>query len=196
MPTADPKVYTVANTAFSTGTPPGGFPAVTIGGTTTQWIPMSSPALTGGGSLSGSDPEDCNTASTCKAGRTFIVDSLYSNTVIYYDFGASGGIKKFSAHDTIKAFDSTKLVIYGKSGTGPSPDPVGFTYSLVDAAGKSSPRAVYQITTGTVLPIQLLRFEGRLEDCTVKLNIETGSETKVGRFAVQQSTDGEGIRMP
>jgi len=186
-PTADPKAYTVLNTAFSP-TPATGYPVVTG----YQSIQASSAALTGyaglGGKLSGTDPEDCSTASSCNTAKTFKFGVPNANTKVYYNNGS--GPVLLTTGTLISNFDPTKLVIYGQNGSGTVANPVGFTYALVDAAGVASPLVTYTITVPAPLPIDLISFSGKANECLANLNWSTAHEANVTDFDVLRSEDG------
>lgn len=189
-PTATTKSFMVAPGAFS-GTPPAGYPSVS--GYVS--IPTSSTSLTGyngtGGNLSGTDPEDCAAANTCNSGKTFTIGTINSNTKLYYDFGA--GPVLLTTGTTIPNYDPAKLVIYGQAGSGTSGSPVGFTYSITDAAGKESPFVPYTITASTPLPVGLLSFTAKAEGCKTVLNWITSYELNLSHFDIEWSPDGNGF---
>jgi hypothetical protein len=182
LPVADAKNYNVSLSAFSS-TPPTGYPSVS--GYVS--IKASSSALTGytlGGSLTGSDLEDCTTAGSCNATKTFKVGTINSNTKVYYNNGA--GAVLLSTGSLITNFDANKLVIYGPTTGGT----LGFTYALVDNASMIGSYASYTITASIVLPLELLTFSGTSHDCQAALHWETGAEQQLSLFELQYSTDG------
>ncbi|MNU28494.1 hypothetical protein D3C71_169320 [compost metagenome] len=187
LPTATAKSFTVSSGAFAS-IPTTGYPIVA--GYVS--IATSSTSLTGynstGGRLSGSDPEDCLAANTCNTGKTFTVGTINSNTKLYYNFGA--GPVLLTSNTVISNYDPTKLVIYGQVGSGISGSPVGFTYSITDAAGKTSPFVPYTITTSTPLPVSLLSFAATAEDCKTMLTWVTAHEQSLRHFEVEWSADG------
>lgn len=186
-PIADPKSYNVASTAFSS-TPPPSYPAVPG----YQSIPASSASLTGyptGGSLSGSDPEDCSAAGTCNTGTgsTFNIESINSNTKIYYDFGA--GPLEITGATSIPNFDASKLVIYGANGSGSTGSPFGFNYTITDQSGTTSAAVPYVIQTQAPLPVTLIGFAVSLEGQTAQLSWSTTSEQNSSGFDIQRSAN-------
>ncbi|MGG7665527.1 T9SS type A sorting domain-containing protein [Dyadobacter sp. BHUBP1] len=189
-PVADPKSYTVPNSAFS-AIPPAAFP-VEAG---YQSIPASSTSLTGyptGGSLSGSDAEDCAAAGTCATGTstTFTIHTVNANTLVYYDFGGATGIQQIDVSGgpvSIPDFDVNKLVVYGKVGSGTAGNEFGFTYSMTDAAGASSTPVAYTIATEFALPVTLISFEASAEMNTVHLAWATASEENSRGFEIERS---------
>ncbi|WP_129020693.1 T9SS type A sorting domain-containing protein [Edaphocola flava] len=187
LPTATAKSFTVASGAFAS-LPQAGYPAVA--GYVS--IATSSTNLTGynntGGQLSGSDPEDCLAADACNTGKTFTVGAINSNTKLYYNFGA--GPVLLTANTVISNYDPAKLVIYGQVGSGISGSPVGFTYSITDAAGKTSPLVSYTITSSTPLPVSLLSFTAHAEYGNTVLNWITAHEQNLSHFEVEWSADG------
>lgn len=193
-PTADVKEYSVSNEAF-TNTPPAGFPDISSPGDVWQAIPMSSSALTGttGGALSGSDPEDCPTASSCSDGATFNIETINSNTRLFYDFGGTTGVVEIDITGgpvEIENFDVTKMIIWGQNGSGAAGDEIGFTYSITDQAGASSDPVSYTIETATPLPVELLSFVAKLQNNNVLLNWATASEVNNKGFEIERSATG------
>lgn len=193
-PVADPKEYLVGNSDFTTGAP-SGFPALSG----YQSIPMASPALieatnSSNGSLSGSDPEDCNAGNcngnTTGVSSTFTIVTINSNTLLYYDFGGTTGVQQITPNTTIPNFDITKMVIYGQNGQGNIGNELGFTYSITDKAGASSAPAPYVIATLTALPVRLLYFSAHAENSTSKLLWATATEQNNKGFEIERSIDG------
>jgi len=188
-PTADAKTYTVATTDFS-GVPPTGYPVETGYAT----IPMSSTALTGvtGGSLSGTDPEDCAGASSCTTGTgtTFSIHTINANTKLYYDFGTGPvEIDVTSGPISIPNFDVTKMVVYGEIGAGQGADALGFTYSITDKAGTQSVPVNYTIQTTSPLPIVWLGFTATKNNTTSVLQWQTATEQNNNGFEIERSAD-------
>jgi hypothetical protein len=191
-PVADPKSYTVAESAFSDA-PPTGYP--TVPGYMS--IPMSSSDLIGydaGGSLSGSDPEDCSAMSSCNTGdgSTFTIHTINSNTILYYDFGDGAGpilIDVTSGPINIPNFDVTKMLIYGEEGAGTTGNELGFTYSMTDKAGFQSSAVAYTIATSNPLPIELLSFNADIQNTAIVLKWITASEQNNKGFDVERSTN-------
>jgi hypothetical protein len=193
-PTADAKAYEISNSAFST-TPPSGFPDISSPGDAWQVIPMSSPALTGvtGGALSGSDPEDCITASSCSNGATFSIETINSNTRLFYNFGGATGVVEIDVTGgpfEIENFDVTKMVIWAENGSGTTGNEIGFTYALKDQAGVSSNPVSYTIETPTPLPVKLLSFVAKLQHNEVLLSWVTASEANNKGFEIERSLEG------
>ncbi|MCO5230462.1 MAG: tandem-95 repeat protein [Chitinophagales bacterium] len=196
LPTADDKFYNLPTSAFGV-TPLAGYPNIFENGLQYYSIASSNPVLDGGyankGLLTGSDPEDCSQAEGCNATSTFIVDSIYPTTILYYNFGNEGGIARIVAGDTIANYDPSKLVIYGQEGMGQSDsvnnNALGFRYSIVDNAGFASSPVDYQIVTDFALPVELLYFTVDVKDCSVVLNWATASELNNDYFEVQRSVD-------
>lgn len=194
-PVADEKNYVVDNTAF-TNTPPSGFPDIAAPGDVWYVIPMSSTELTGttGGALSGTDPEDCAVLSSCNTGTgtTFSIQTINSNTRMFYDFGGATGVAEIDVTGgpvLIENFDVTKMVIWGQDGSGASGDEIGFTYTMTDNAGVVSDPVSYKIETATPLPVALLSFQARVQDGNVLLSWITASETNNRGFAIERSGD-------
>lgn len=194
-PTADPKSYSILESDFS-ATPPLGFSSLTG----YKSIPMSSAALTGystGGSLSGSDPEDCAAAGSCNTGTgtTFNIETINVNTKLYYDFGGATGVQEIDVSGgsvTIDNFDASKLVIYGQIGSGVGSNSIGFTYSITDGAGAVSTPVSYQINTDVALPVKLIYFDAYKKGNTTEMKWATASEQNSRGFEVQRSANGRG----
>ena len=129
-PVADPKCFNITDCLFTNNSIPN-----YIG------IAMSSTSLTGyttGGSLTGSDPEDCKNASSCNTGETFVITSISSSTLLYYTYTTTA--VKVTAGTKISNFDPSKMELYKKEGTS-----VSFSYAMVDKAGVVSPSVTYSI---------------------------------------------------
>ncbi|MCZ2393781.1 MAG: cadherin-like domain-containing protein [Chitinophagales bacterium] len=196
LPTADDKFYNLPTSALSV-TPLGGFPNIVENGLQYYSIASSNPILDGGytnkGLLTGSDPEDCSQVESCNSASTFIVDSIYPTTILYYNFGGERGVARVVAGDTIKNYNPSKLVIYGKEGMGQSDsvnnNALGFRYSLVDNARFASMPVDYIIATDFALPVELLYFTASTQGCTVVLNWATASELNNDYFEVQRAQD-------
>jgi uncharacterized protein YdbL (DUF1318 family) len=189
-PVADVKTYLVPNAAFSS-TPPASYPALPGH----QSIAASSANLTGystGGSLSGSDPEDCASAGTCNTGTgtTFNIETINGSTELYYDFG-SGPVRidVTGGPVSIPNFDVSKLVIYGATGSGTASNPIGFTYSMTDHAGATSSTAAYSIETESPMPVTLISFNIRPENGIVSLHWATSSEENSKGFEIERSAN-------
>lgn len=192
-PVADAKSYNVAMAAFLRGAPGNGFNEVTG----YRYMRMTDPVLTGvtGGSLSGSDPEDCAAPSSCQSGTgsTFTIHTINNNTKLYYDFGGNTGVVALDVSAGpvhIPGFDATKMVIYGEIGQGNAGNDFGFTYGLTDAAGASSVPVGYRITTAEALPLLLLDFRAYAEQSTSVLYWKTAQERNVSHFTVLRSRNG------
>lgn len=191
-PTTDIKAFNVPESAFS-NTPPAGYPAHPG----YKSIPASSSALAGyptGGSLSGSDPEDCAAAGTCNTGSTFAITAINSNTKLFYDYGGARGVEEIKVNSgpvMIPNFDPAKLLIAGMKGQGGNGNPVGFTYALVDKAGAMGNSAGYSIQSSTPLPVSLLYFNAYKEMHTSRLEWQTSNEQNNKGFEIQRSADAE-----
>lgn len=194
-PTADAKSYIVGNAAFTT-VAPAGFPRENG----YKNIPVSSTLLTGyptGGSLSGTDPEDCAGPSSCNTGTgsTFTIETVNTNTKLYYDFGPlNGGVQQIlpgTPTAFITDFDVNRMVIYGAGGQGTAGNEIGFTYTITDAAGAKSTPVIYKIETSEPLPLNLLSFTGYAQAATSVLDWITAQEKNVSHFNVLRSSDGK-----
>ncbi len=185
-PVADAKAFTAPNSAFT-------YTAGTlIGGVGSYAVNANSGSLSGSAikSLSGTDAEDCATASSCTTARTYKIQTINSNTRLFYS-----GSEVF-ANSSIPSFDPANLTVYGQRGQGfTAPTALGFTYSLVDAAGVASALVTYAIqTTTTPLPITLISFEGAANGCTAELFWTSGSEKDGRGYELEQSADGQSFR--
>ncbi len=194
-PIADAKEFTnVPLNAFSS-TPPTGYSYIP----NYYSIPMTSSALVGystGGSMSGSDHEDCPGLAACNSntGTTFNIHSIQSNTKLYYDFGGTTNVVEINPSAgpiSIPDFDVSKMVIYGEAGNGTSSTGIiGFSYSITDAAGITSASVPYTIESDEPLPLSILTFNGYAEKSTTKLDWKTTREIDVNYFAIMRSSDG------
>ncbi len=191
-PATDTKAYNVAEAAFS-DTPPPGYPSLSG----YKSIVSSSAALTGyatGGSLSGSDPEDCQGAGSCNTGASFAITGINANTKLYYNYADSRGLTAVDVSAgavLIDGFDPSRLVVYGKKGTGTAASPVGFTYVLVDKAGIPGNTAGYSIQTAVPLPVGLACFNARKEHNSAWLDWLAYDEKGSLGFEVQRSGDAQ-----
>ncbi len=185
-PAADVKAFTAPHAAFTKDA------TVLIGSASSYRIAGNSASLTGSAmkSLSGSDPEDCATASTCNVGKTFIVKTINANTKLYYNGGS--GSTPVTINTTISSYSPANMLIYGQQGQGyNSSTALGFTYSLVDAAGMVSSPVAYTIQTPNVpLPVQLERFEGTVSGCSAKFSWKAASEIDGDYYQLERSNDG------
>lgn len=194
-PVAEPKEFTnIPLSAFSS-TPPTGFSYIPNYYT----LPMTSTELTGystGGSLSGTDPEDCPGGSACNSntGSTFNIHSIQPNTKLFYNFGGTLGLQEIDPNlepVVIPNFNASNMVIYGEAGNGTSSSGYfGFTYSITDSAGATSAAVPYTIETNEPLPLDILEFTGRAKNYTSVLNWTTTNEIDVTNFVVMRSADG------
>lgn len=193
-PTADSKSFDhVENYMFSQD-PMGSFPAVTG----YRGIEASNAGLTGyphGGSLSGTDPEDCPTTSACNTstGTTFAIETIKSNTKLYYDFEGTTGVIEIDVTGgavSIENFDVSKLAIYGEDGSGDENEALRFTYTIVDEAGVKSDPVAYTISTTHPLPIQLVSFDATKKGQVAVLDWITAAEENNSGFDIERSVDG------
>lgn len=197
-PTADPKILQAPNSAFSTTTKTkkdkkgssGSSGSGSSGSSSGKKIKGNSNLITGATvlSLSGLDPEDCATTSSCNTGKTFVLNAINANTTVTYDFGAGDSILDDSI--IIPNFNVANLsVISDTTGAGTASNPLGFTYSLMDVAGVSSDPVVYSLQTPAPLPILLTGFYAKATDCSATLYWNVGSELNGNYYQVEQSTD-------
>lgn len=189
-PTADAKSYSVSNNSFTYTAPSGslsGYPALNG----YAHIQMSNAAI---GPLTGTDPEDCATASSCSTGSSFSIQSINSRTKLYYNFGGSTGVREVvpgTATARIDNFDPAKMVIYAQNGGGTVANPFAFTYTIIDKANVSSPAVNYTITTATALPVSLVNFKAVANDRNVTLSWSTLLERNNKGFAIERSFDAK-----
>ncbi|SDF51625.1 Por secretion system C-terminal sorting domain-containing protein [Dyadobacter soli] len=183
-PVTDNKTFLVADGDL-TSSPAGG-----PGLSGYRGIPLNSASLTGyasGGSPAGSDAEDCAAAGTCNAGKTFVIESIKPNSKLYYN---NQEILPGNMNATIGNLDASKLVLYAQVGTGGPGDPVGFTYSLQDAAGvKSATPGTFSIAANAPFPVKLIDFTAKTVEHEVQLAWSTSEETASSHFEIQHSTD-------
>jgi len=189
-PVADPKLFEVAESAFS-DTPPEGFDAIAG----YKSLPMSSANLVNNdypaglnGALSGSDPEDCGAASSCNTGTatTFNIESINSGTRLFYDFGAGPvEIDLAGGPVSITNFDVAKMVIYGQNGA----SELEFAYSITDKAGAKSSPVAYRIVTDAPLPVILFNFQAVKQNEGVLVKWSTAAERNSRGFEIERSSD-------
>lgn len=190
-PEADAKSFDVAHTAFST-TPLSGFPDL-VG---YHSIPLNSSELSAypsGGSLTGTDQQDCPTYASCSDGATFKITSINPNTKIYYDFEDGAGpveVIVTSGSVLIPNFNVDNMVVYGQHGTGTIDSPVGFTYSIADAAGFESPAVPYEITSDIILSYQVMSLTAQLQNNIPVITWNINTEMKEdNHYMLQHSID-------
>ncbi|MCZ2392662.1 MAG: cadherin-like domain-containing protein, partial [Chitinophagales bacterium] len=192
LPTADAKYYNLPTSAFSL-IPAVGYPDISVVDTNWYSIPTNSPNLDGGyatkGLLTGKDPEDCPQNNACNTGATFVIDSIYPTTRLFYNFGGEQGVVEVLPGVKIPNYDPARLMVYGKEGTGMLDNPIGFTYALEDEAGFASTPKDYVIATDAALPVELLYFDASSQGCSIILNWATASELNNDYFEVQRSQD-------
>jgi hypothetical protein len=142
-------------------------------------------------SLSGSDAEDCATASSCTAGKKFVINSIKANTLLYYYNGSSW--TQLGDGQTISNFTLSNLRIHGQQGQGNTAGTaLGFTYSLMDNAGIASAPVAYSLQSSNApLPITLTRFEGMVNGCMARLSWTSASERNAQGYELEQGADGE-----
>ncbi len=194
-PSADIKILSTTNSAFSAATNNGKKSNKDKKGGNSASSPKkikgNSTALTGATilSLSGADAEDCSTTSSCNTGKTFMLNTINSNTSVLYDYGTGDSV----LDDTtiIPNFDPANLSVVADNTPGNTFSTVGFTYSLMDAAGMPSPPVVYSIQTPTPLPILLTGFNGTVAGCGATLSWHVASETGGDYYELQQSSDAD-----
>lgn len=184
-PVTESKTFVVPNDALSLS--PAGGPALAD----YRGISLNSASLAGyssGGSLAGSDAEDCAAAGSCNAGKSFIIESIKPNSKLFYD---GQELIPGTSNATIASLDAAKLVLYGRVGAGGPGDPVGFTYSLLDAAGvKSSTPGTFNVTANAAFPVKLVDFTTRIAERNVVLNWSTTEESASSHFEIQHSIEG------
>ncbi|MCO5231425.1 MAG: T9SS type A sorting domain-containing protein [Chitinophagales bacterium] len=146
-PKADAKSFLIHANAMSTSTPIG-FPADPA---FPYSISTANSAFNGDGSLSGSDVFDCPMSSSCNIGKMFTIESIFSKTRLYYDFGGGTGVRVLIPGDIISNFNSDKLVVYTEKSIVDEENKewneFGFTYSLTNSGGFKSSTVTYKIST-------------------------------------------------
>lgn len=185
-PVTSSKTFQIADEAVSAA--PAGGPVVPG----YRGIPLASAAFTGyssGGSLAGNDAEDCAGAGSCNAGSTFVIESIKTNSKLYYD---NQEVVPGNPNATITNFDPAKMVLYGQIGAGETGDAVGFTYTLLDAAGvKSAAAATYNVNSNVPFPVRLIKFSAQVIENRVQLDWSTAEEVNSDHFEIQHSTDAK-----
>lgn len=184
-PVADPKAMTASSAAFVAA-------PYTIAGAPTTSIAANSVYLAGATvkSLSGADPEDCATTSSCNTGKTFVIDSIRPNTLLTYNYG-SGPV--LVPEDTeIENFNVAALTIVAQAGQGTTAaTALGFTYALADSSGIESAPVTYTLQKTTApLAVSLDDFDGTVTDCAASLAWTVMSEASIDKYVVEHSTDG------
>ncbi|MBS1630442.1 MAG: T9SS type A sorting domain-containing protein [Bacteroidetes bacterium] len=185
IPVADAKTFTTPNNAFTKDA------SITISGNPSYSILASSTSLNGSNprSLSGTDAEDCSSTSSCTTGKKFKINSIKSNTLLYYFDGSTW--QPVSANQAISNFTLSNLRIHGEQGQGnTSGTSLGFSYSLVDAAGVASSSVNYSIQSVSPLPISLLSFEAETQHCKASISWSVAYELQALGYELQQSQDG------
>jgi Bacterial Ig domain/Secretion system C-terminal sorting domain len=138
-------------------------------------LPNTQYAITGG--LTGSDPED----GILGSGKTYRITELPYAAVLFYNGTA------VTLNQVITNFNATLLSI--------DPDDdlssTSFRYASMDAAGLYDPTpAIIIINWTSVLPINLISFDGKLNGTTVDLTWSTSAEINTSYFDVERSTTG------
>ncbi|HUH74076.1 MAG TPA: T9SS type A sorting domain-containing protein [Chitinophagales bacterium] len=191
-PFADDKIYNVPNNVFSEDSIIG-FPNLSTPGARYFSISTDNSSLTGythGGLLTGKDAEDCPLDYSCNASSTFKIDSIYTGTILFYNYGGETGIRELIPGDEIPNYNPANLAIYAIEGSGMSNQPIGFNYSIIDAAKKSSQPASYIILTESALPVELTSFTVSKIGKNALLSWNTASELNNSGFEIHHSLDG------
>lgn len=188
--TADAKTFTAPASSFTSNATP------LINGKTSYSINGNSTSLSGSAvkSLSGTDPEDCAAASGCTTARSYRIQTIKPNTLVYYNSGS--GSVLVTAGTTIANFNPANMTIYGERGQGNTAGTaLGFTYSLVDNAGIASAPVAYSLqSTGTPLPVSILALSAVRRNHENVLNWKSGTELNMASFDAERSTDGKDFR--
>ncbi|RYD51873.1 MAG: T9SS type A sorting domain-containing protein [Sphingobacteriales bacterium] len=190
-PIADAKSLTAPATSFTRST---GATPVQIGGADAYYINANSTNLSGAAikSLSGTDVEDCATASSCTNNRSYLISTIKSNTRLFYGTSV-GTATEVLAGNTIPNFTIGNLYVYGQQGQGNTPtNALGFTYKLVDVASVPSDSASYTLqSSSTSLAVQLLAFNGTVSNCEATLNWTMANADAGDRYEIQHSTTAD-----
>lgn len=167
------RLPTSTSQSFSIPTPVGGSTR-TLNGTGTSTNP---------GPLRGSDSEDQPTVGSL-SGKSVVINSLPNNgNQLFYN-----GVQITTIHFSIANYNPSLLAI---KFTGTGSTSTTFTYSYVDAAGKSSASpATYMIDWATALPVKLISFSALPNGNTVKLVWEVADELNVEKYEVLHSVNG------
>jgi hypothetical protein len=183
LPTSDNKTFFNFDINYFTDAQANGNPTI-VG---YQGVPANSPGFSSYystlGDMTGSDSEDCSTASSCNNGKNFYIASISSTTLLYYNGSA------VTAGSTISNFNPALLTVYGQK----SQSNISFTYNLVDAAGKkSSASATWSLTTFFILALQMESFTATpVNNQSVLLNWISSSASTAEYYEVWRSTDGQ-----
>ncbi|REA55191.1 hypothetical protein DSL64_28510 [Dyadobacter luteus] len=164
----------LANSDFSS-TPPAQFPQVA------NYVSIPYQGLL---PMNGEDREDGDLQDE---NNTVTFTTVNSNTLLYYNNGSS--VIPVTAGTVIGDFDPEKLVIYGAVGSGDVSNPLGFTFTLVDAAGAESTPAVYTLSSSGSLPVKLLRFSAKSEAKVAVISWASSEEMNSERFDIERSID-------
>ncbi|MBS1619373.1 MAG: T9SS type A sorting domain-containing protein [Bacteroidetes bacterium] len=148
-------------------------------------------AAHGVGLLAGTDPED----GPLGVGHKFIVTSLagMNGNKLYYDADGNttlAAYEQITGYTVITSFDSSKLYMVF---TGYASTSASFSYSTVDAAGKSTPTpSTYNINWQVALPVKLISFDAQqTNDNRIQLQWATASEINNDHFDVERSADAQ-----
>jgi Secretion system C-terminal sorting domain len=135
--------------------------------------------------FSGKDAEDCTSGCTMD-GRTIVIDSLPSNSNLYYN-----GVL-VTAGQLITNFDPNLFQVEFTAVTvGSSSRMTEFYYSFVDAAGMKDPvSAIYSINWLMILPTTGMQLTATRTGNDILLNWKTLTEIQSDYFEIERSTDG------
>ncbi len=182
LPSSDNKTFSNFDINYFTDAQANGNP--TIAGY--QGLPANSPGFSSYystlGDMTGSDPEDCSTSSSCNVNSSFYIASISSTTQLYYNGSA------VTAGTTISNFSPSLLTIYGQK----AQSIVSFTYNLVDnAIKKSTAAATWSLTTFFILSLQVESFTANTIGQSVKLNWTSAAGQGISYYQVWRSNDAQ-----
>lgn len=171
----------VSGVNFGLNRPPVAYAqSLTVAGAPFVGVPVSLATAP----LLGSDPED-RSAKGSWSGRTVTISSAPSNNFLLKYNGAAVVLGQ-----PIANYNPALLSIEPTASTPGGVTTTSFNYTVTDAAGAVSPVAPYVVNFSLPLPISLLRFEGRVQNCRVLLSWETKDAIAFSHFELEESADG------
>ncbi len=145
----------------------------------------------GVGLLGGTDPED----GPLGVGHKFVITSVaaLNGNKLYYDADGNtvlAAYEQITGYTVITSFDSSRLYMVF---SGFASNSASFSYTTVDAAGKSDPASsIYNINWQVALPVKLISFEAeKTNDNQVQLRWATASEIDNDHFDIERSADAK-----
>jgi hypothetical protein len=182
LPVSDNKIFLNFNSGYLTDAQSNGNPSIAgyrgIAANNTGFSSFYSTL----GSMTGSDPEDCSTASSCNVNSNFSIESINATTLLYYN-GST-----ITAGSVISDFNPALFSIYGQNGQ----SNISFTYKLKDAAGqKSTTAATWSLSTFYTLGLNLESFTASATKNSILLNWSVATGVDINYFEIWKSTDAQ-----